>query len=66
MTTQSTLAAATARCRSVSEPLNAALAHWSLEKEQRAKAPSEGDEKEMNVSKSNWGGFQSYEEVFME
>ena len=52
--------------RSVADPLNAALADWSLEKERRARAPRDGDEKERNVSKSNWGGFQSCEEVFLD
>jgi len=52
---------------SVSAPLNEQLGAWALHREQLAKAGTAaavGKGEEFSVHKSNWGGYQSYEDVF--
>lgn len=47
----------------VAESLNDSLAAMALERERRARAP---DESEFNARLSNWGGFQSRHDLFIE
>ena len=52
--------------RELAEHLNVRLAELALQKERWARARLQGEEAEANVSKSNWGGFQSHDDCFVD